>query len=516
MQQDQGIQGSTYLVFNTFMTVAYIYVFGYQFNAGDLAEHLPQVYQHFDSELYSGDFFLTYYHQTFTIRHYWVMLVSGLSYFLSIEWVCFILHAGCVFLTFQAWILISKHFSKSTIAPYVSIILIFFVLKNFTLGGNQLLGIAFVSSIPAEMLASWAIYYFLQKKYLLSPILCGLSVLFQALVGIHIAMILGCILLLNKSSFKESILFGTVFILSATPMLLPLLNKYLLVSDQYDTALYYKILFEYRAFLHYLPSLFPKTDYLKFTLLIVSSIILYISFIDHEKFVFKFVLLIFSIVLIYTIAIESFGILSIGKLQFFKMTTWVSAFCCLIFANFIAKKLNTFLDFRIPFFKINVTGYVLSSIILLAITNSNLIPDFIPKRVYTIGNFKPNALQIVHEWIRLNTPKDALFLAPPDDESFACEAQRSMPVNYKAVVHEPFYMIEWLNRMQQYYQVDTALLKEQKLIEQAKYQYANLLKYPDNHLCQYRLDNILESNITDKLGEKVFTYENWVVTRISH
>jgi hypothetical protein len=47
-----------------------------------------------------------------------------------------------------------------------------------------------------------------------------------------------------------------------------------------------------------------------------------------------------------------------------------------------------------------------------------------------------------------------LFLPPPNDYSFNCEAKRSTAINYKAIVHETNYLIAWKNGMEKYYEMD--------------------------------------------------------------
>jgi hypothetical protein len=53
------------------------------------------------------------------------------------------------------------------------------------------------------------------------------------------------------------------------------------------------------------------------------------------------------------------------------------------------------------------------------------------------------------------------------------------------------------------------------MIEQAIFQYNNMLQYPTNHECTYRLDDKNGSNILDKLGETVYEHDNWIITRIN-
>jgi hypothetical protein len=53
----EKLKSINYLYF-FIVAIAYIFCNGYLFNTGDQAEHLPQVYQKLNPELYPNDFFL--------------------------------------------------------------------------------------------------------------------------------------------------------------------------------------------------------------------------------------------------------------------------------------------------------------------------------------------------------------------------------------------------------------------------------------------------------------------------
>ena len=58
-----------------FVAALFLFVRGYQFNTDDQAEHLPQVYQMLDSELYPNDYFVNASNSIFTVRYYYEKLV---------------------------------------------------------------------------------------------------------------------------------------------------------------------------------------------------------------------------------------------------------------------------------------------------------------------------------------------------------------------------------------------------------------------------------------------------------
>ena len=100
-------------------------------------------------------------------------------------------------------------------------------------------------------------------KYFFFGIFCGLAALFQPLIGLQVASIIGIVLLVNlllvkqnnislKNVFTYSLAFISIALFIFIPVLLTQLNAN--NSNQMEAN---KILFEYRGALHYLPQLFP-------------------------------------------------------------------------------------------------------------------------------------------------------------------------------------------------------------------------------------------------------------------
>jgi hypothetical protein len=59
-------------------------------------------------------------------------------------------------------------------------------------------------------------------------------------------------------------------------------------------------------------------------------------------------------------------------------------------------------------------------------------------------------------WARDNTPRDAVFLVPPDEESFRVRGRRAIVINYKGVPQLSAELPEWRDRLQAVLGLDTA------------------------------------------------------------
>jgi hypothetical protein len=62
------------------------------------------------------------------------------------------------------------------------------------------------------------------------------------------------------------------------------------------------------------------------------------------------------------------------------------------------------------------------------------------------------------DWTRDSTPTDAVFLVPPDEESFRLHARRAIVVNFKNVPQLSGELGEWRRRLQNVLDVDVTTL----------------------------------------------------------
>jgi hypothetical protein len=504
--------------FSLLVAVLYIGVYGYQFNCGDQAEHLPQVYQKLNPALYPGDFFLTLYHQTFTVRFYWVEMVTWCSHVLPVPAVCFGLYLVCFVLNNYAWLAIAQHVIAQKWAVYLSLFFLYIVFNHFTVGGNQLQGTIFVTSNPAEMCAVWGLLFFIRKRYVIAALCVAAGTLFQVLLGFQVWLILCSVLLFSAEPKRLLVLvaFSAVYLLAASPILVPLLGRQFSGNQHYDMDLYYRTVYVYRSILHFKPSLFPAADYIKMIMLIVpSSIILYKLRSSYYKRIAVIVFMtIISGAVCYTLLIDGLDWNVIGMIQWFKTTIWLNAICCLLLAGWIGSRFNSYFSVVERFLK---PSYFLGAavLLLLVVSNGNAIPSGRLSQRYQVLNYSKTDLQLTHEWIRDHTPVDAVFLVSPLNDAFACEAQRSQPVNFKAVVHEPFYFSRWYKAMEDYYQVDFSRVGNNTALVQAEDNFEHVLKYPAGNTAQFRIDNTQTSSVVAQLGKTVFRQGNWIVTKIN-
>ena len=487
---------SKYLIF-LLITIAYILCNGYLFNTGDQAEHLPQVYQKLNPSLYPNDFFLSYYNNTFTVRYYFVWLVYVFSAFWGVSQTCFIIYFICLYASIAGIYFLINHFYNNTFKTWLGVILYLFVFRHFTVGGNYLQDNMLVGSSIAEALCIWAFIAHFKNNFLFAGLFCGLAALFQPLIGMQVALIIGIHIIYQQIitkqfNLKNILSFGLSFLGLALFILIPVfLNQSQNnTSNQVEAN---KILFEYRGALHYLPKLFPVKDYALsgiFTLLAIG-ILAFKAKAERTHFV-PIILSIVTICMIVAAILFINPNSNIGKIQWYKTTVWLGLFCSIILLQVIPTK----------FLKIiSIISYPIIALFILAMTIEN----------YRFNNYsfnKLNSLQKTHNWIKENTPQNALFLAPPNDYSFNCEAQRSTAVNYKAIVHETNYLIAWKNAMEKYYRMDFTKIEKLDCLPSAVRGFYNI----DFSNYQYQeIDYVLLAKyprLQAKYNQEQVCYEN--------
>jgi len=431
----------------------FILVHGYQFNNGDQEEHLPYVYKLLDPSLYTNDYIVPIQSTQFTIRYYFAHLIRLGSFLMPVSAFVFFIYFLCLSTFGFVIASVTEKMSKSKLAASIALLLII-ILNNFSVGGNSFFDIQLTSSCVALALGMLGYSYFEKEKYISAAALCGLASLFQVLIGMQLFLLfmLGSIFTNTNDKLKTLLLQILFYLLFAGAMLFPLLQLQFGKLSSLESPIYFDILFNFRNAHHYNPACFPLTDYLKTTcwwLLILFSIY---SIRKENQYRNQVLFMLISLAgcIVYYIGFTHFHLPSIGKTQWFKSTVWPGIIGVIPVAIYINNKI----DNKIPNLKSwRTIQYFVLIVSMLFIFNSALIPIDKFKSRYKVGNYPQSHLEKMHEWISKNTDNKAVFLTMPNDDSFLCEAKRSMPVGYKAIIHQPDFLLKWYDNMNAIYGV---------------------------------------------------------------
>mgnify|MGYP007024809724 CR=1 FL=1 len=495
-----------------FVAALFLFLKGYQFNTDDQAEHLPQVYQLLDPQLYPHDYYVNDANSVFTVRFYYERFALIVARTVGLEW-------GLFAFTFLSATLMAFSFGKIAerlfsnrwsvlLAPFFALI----VFYGFTIGGVSVMYASFISSTIAKGLSAFSLWKFLEKKVLISGLLLGIATLFQPLVGLQLFLVLTAYQLLVGRDFKKTITLVASYVALAAFVLVPVFYIQLSQKLTVDADWFYQVFYGFRNHLHYYPSIFPAKSFVKFGMLLALGLVSYVYLKPRDyKFYPAFIILNLFGLLIYSVGLEVFDVYVLGKTQWFKMTIWMEAFSAIMVAGFLGEFLS---GFSFPFFlkkRVFLIFSVAATFLLLAITNSKFLPKKYQQK-YMVGNRVVGDLEQMHSWISENTAKDVVVLTSPHDNGFSCVAKRSMPSHWQAIMHQSFFIVQWYEDFVDIYGVSLENLKGTDPRAHAVELYATRNYRGARKHIDYRLDNIETCQFTDQLGPVVRQEGNWILT----
>ena len=499
------------------ITVLFITRNGYAFNFGDQEEHLSQVYKLIDPSLYRFDYFMVPNEQTFSIRFFYKLLVYGFSLLFGVEGACLVLTSLSLIVSTWAISRITLFFDESRVTAFFAPFLLLLFFNHINIGNNSFQYSIFICSSISTMFCLLAFVFYFNNQFKLMAFLVGLAGLFQVLEGILLFSILFSLIIVDKKeSLKQIVYVALIFLITISPMLVPIIIRQFMITGEWDQEAYYISLFQIRNPNHYLPSAFPLVEYVKFILLSVVAIA---SAYFYKLKQFKFIVVITSIVVLgmlcYYFLLEGIGFNAIGKSQWFKTSIWLTLFYSISVAILTVKLIQKVISQVKIKALIIYPSLILSAVLLFVIFNSSAVPFEKINGRYKLGNYKKSDQQKMHEWIERNTSKDAVFLVSPADISFLCEAKRSLLIGYKAVIHEPYFMISWAEKFQRIYQIKHTSNSPQSAFELAVDSYSSNIYFPSpNERVDYRIDNLDECKFANQLEEIVHQEGKFILTRV--
>jgi hypothetical protein len=215
--------------------------------------------------------------------------------------------------------------------------------------------------------------------------------------------------------------------------------------------------------------------------------------------------------LVYWLALEHFDIAQMGKTQWFKVTVWIGAFSSIMLAGMLGQMLSGFMSLFSLRKAMLPCSILVTSLLLVGMMNSKYLPDNLQGK-YMVGSRNYSDLEKMHQWIEKNTDKDVSILVSPDNNAFSCQAKRSMPIHFQAIIHEPFFMLPWYADYKEIYGVSVENLEgiDARKAAVEKYNSRNYRGTRKN--IDLRLDNLKTCQFQDELGSVVHQEGDWILT----
>lgn len=497
------------------IAVVFLFIRGYSFNAGDQSEHLPQVYQALDPALYTNDYFVPASQAQFTVRHFYEKLVVAIAQTIGIEWGVFLFTLLSITVSAFAFHQIAWVFFKQRWAAWLSPVFVLFVFYGFTVGGNCITYPILISSTLAKALASLAMLQVLYRRWIFAGLLLGAASLFQVLVGLQLMVVLTLVIpyFALERRWLSLLLCWIGYLALALFVLIPTFGQQFGASAPYDAELYYEILYRFRNYHHYLPSLFPVNHYIKFLgILILGGIGYWVVRPAKGRFYRSFIASTLFALLAYSIGVEVLHLSFLGKIQWFKITIWIVALSAIMVAGLASLVMQSLLPSERIASRMPWVSAAIALVLLVIMVNSAWLPARFDGR-YMIGNRRLTDLERMHQWISINTDKTAKVLVSPENSSFSCQAKRAMPVHFHAIIHEPEFMLPWYVKIQKIYGVGLEDISETNARDLASQMFATRNYRGSNFAIDYRLDNANTCQFQNDLGAIVHHEGPWIFSR---
>jgi hypothetical protein len=436
--------------------------FGYDYANSDQDEVIPYLLHRLDPGLFTQDWFVNIQMSEFSVRTYFVWLLNSFSLIFPVWLTTLVLYVVVWVAIAAAVYKLAFHVTRDQLAASASVVVALVLTPMWTLGGNDLVHSMLVASMVSWALGLWATYHFLRGRYLIAPVLLGVACWMQALVALHIALLLTAVRLyrvIRREPGPHTIggvfVFAGLFVLWASPSLGPLVFQQLTTAQEAfssEPSLFY-ILAEFRLPHHYMPGSFYLHSYVRFGLLAAAAggVLLsarYRRGVEDLSFILRSLVVIGLLCLVAAVFTEIFPVLLVAKLQLFKMTVFAKLFFVILLTGavcyWIPESIRAISHeiMRRPGIGLVVVVIAWIGVGSAAVLTEGYFHD-------SVGPFRRANQPVgqVEAWTRRNTSSSAIFAVPPSFSSFRSEAHRTIVINHKAIPYDDRLMETWFRRL---------------------------------------------------------------------
>lgn len=435
------------------ITLCLLLQYGYSIGASDSSELMPYALKMQDPSLYKHDFFLSFLssHEP-NFRSTFASLISriGSPSFILI----FVFHLLTSLLLVMGLDRLASLHIRNSAWRFAALFFALILYPYWALGAHQFYYPFLVSSGLACALAPWALLFFIRMDWFRASLLLGIITLLHGSVGLSLFLALSLTLLILRKgewlrSFKLSLNWILPFTLTGG---ISLLRIFMNRESSDDSSRFFDIYFAFRNVHHYFIEARPLIYLLPgFVLWALSLMFLY-----RKKAVFYFILASSGLMFIYFFGVEYLHAPLIASLQLYTLSPWLLFFGWLSLfsiAEDILLTLSDAFDERIkPILRVLVVFLILDLFLLRVSREEQLFTGNI--MIHSNEEMKDPELTDIYKHILQETPKDALFVYPPDLSSFKFFSRRSSYVDFKQVIPDAQWCKEWEQRARLIYGID--------------------------------------------------------------
>lgn len=412
---------------------------GYTYGSGDQSQILPVLKARDHPELYPKDQYVqAYLHAGVNERTVFQFFWRWLGY--DSPWITFFFHAIASLALIMALLQISGLFLRRVFWQTLVVGLILTLARHVSTGGNELYYGSFIPSLPAKALAAWALYAWLRGSYSRWATLLAISGFIQPLVGFQV-FLLTCaaewIHTIRRRSWRE---FPWQAVLFYGILTAPWLVLLALGNGANGHPEEFLEIMAFRLPHHFFPGTWPITAFLVTGVLVIWAIG---SFPDKLRY---FIWLAVAGCIVYALWLWLAPRPMVLYTQWFKATIWLEAFGILAMAR-TAERLT------LPWRWLRPAGWLVALLLLAGVgfyRLSGWLGD--PPEYHFPWSRKSSAEIRISKRAAELTPPDAVFVVPYRFTAFRWYGERSLYVDYKAMLHQYDFLAEWYERIQAIYQ----------------------------------------------------------------
>ena len=454
-----------FLLTTVFITIVILWWNGYQFGHNDQVETLPYILYLHDNTLFQQDVFIKSLTQAEpNERSAFVYMLLPFAQYLETAVIVF--HLLFLLLLVAALQKIAQQFISNRIIVVLVVIATLTVFYLITLGEVDLYYNTFQGGNIALAMVSWAIYFFIKKKYFQSILLLVVATPFQILVGLNTFLLLAAVLLFQwfrkKEETKTLLMFGFVYAMTAGVYFLIVIMKKENSYCELSNKALFDLVFDFRNAHHFLIAAFPIKRSVAFLILVLMAL-----FAAPKIFRTLPVLLIIAGALVggYAIVTESTHFVPAAAFQLYILTAWMKFFALVLIAAQATK--------CIPTAHVTPTKTTALLLLLCMASFSLLVNYQRPTVAYEWGTAYKTQNKEIDICIKAkeHTAKSAVFIHPFEFSALKFFGQRSAYTEFKAALHQRCGIPIWYQRIQEVYGIHTGITEKGFALKEKANQY---------------------------------------------
>ncbi len=437
------------ILFAVFCWAILILRFGYRFGTGDQVELLPYTLFLHTPLLYPYDFFIQGLNASVPNERT-VMAILLIPFVHHLEITTFVFHFISNLMLVLGLEKIGLRVVKNRFTVWSAILVSLLIFNDYTLGNVELQSDCFQSSLLSVAIVAWGILFFLERKILISSLLMSAATFFQLLDGLDVMIVLCGILAFQVLSRKEEVkiflLFTIPYACTAGIYLIAIFIQKQGTADISDKQLF-DILFLFRHPHHFIFSSFPIIKTLFF---LFFAFLALLTLKGRNKTLWLFTVIALVGTFVYAFSVDMAHNIFVANFQFYKLSPWVKFLGVVSLFATLQPLLSRYGGRFIHLFQsrtVLVTG--IASVWLVIVFGRQLLPYQVPFQLPFL-EYKDDLLQAC-DWIKNNTPSDAVFIQDFDNTELKFYAQRSSYVEFKANVRHKSKVREWFSRINEVY-----------------------------------------------------------------